>query len=658
MELVGNFFLFAAFAFTIAALFFLFIQSSKSHQQYRKAIFHLHYLIFFSIFLSLVSLLYLLLNGNMNVEYVASFTSHDLSPVYKISALWAGQSGSLLLWSFILISFNTFFWLRYRNRYPGLQIKVTAIVMMTQLFFLSLNIWAVNPFKILMAETPQGLEPFTPSDGHGLNPLLHHPAMIIHPPVLFIGYIGSVIPFALALAAMWLNNFKTMTGTIQRWVIFSWLFLTAGIGLGSWWAYVELGWGGYWAWDPVENASLMPWLLATALMHTLIIQRKLDMFFHLNLFLAGGFYFFCILGTFITRSGLINSVHAFSQSNVGYYFLIFLFFVAVSFFGLFLTRKSLITNGKKVTSFLSEESFSLLLTITLTILTLAILLGTLYPSIAESLSGKVIMLDVSYYNRLTRFITVVIIILMISSNMFFLLRDTNVTPAVLIFMCTVLLVISVMFIYIVSHDTIITMFSSLIILSIFLLTLRLLIKARLGKKEYSVTFLSHLKNNLFSQFGPYFSHIGFLFICIGIMGSVKNDTAVLDGKTGQSFEFKNNRFTILDFNLEKNRLFESLTGHIKMTSLNGSEYSFRPQFRYYYAGQQTSSEIAINSNLMYDTYIVLSNFDQSTETGRFQIYYNPLVAWIWIGACLLITGSLISLIKKQEAGMKADYNAN
>ena len=257
-----------------------------------------------------------LVSHDFNIEYVAAYTSRNLPPYYVFSAFWAGQKGSLLFWAVVLSIFASLAQLLTPRRYADLMPYVAGVTSAVVAFFVSVMLFGSNPFERLA---------FTPADGRGLNPQLQNVGMVIHPPMLYLGYISITIPFAFAIAALLSRRLDTgWIHAIRKWTLVSWLFLSIGITLGMWWAYVELGWGGYWAWDPVENASFLPWLTMTAFLHSVMIQEKRGMLKRWNLGLIVGTFLLSIFGTFITRSGVIASVHSFTQSNVGYFFLAFL----------------------------------------------------------------------------------------------------------------------------------------------------------------------------------------------------------------------------------------------------------------------------------------------------------------------------------------------
>lgn len=647
MELAGNFFLIFTFALTIISLWMLIVHRPLPDSFAYRLLHRFQWLAFAGIFLSAGSLVYLLLAGSMHIEYVARYTSHGLPLIFRFSALWAGQSGSLLVWTFIHITFTLVVWIRYRNRYPE-WLRPSGIVLLTiQLFFLAMNIWVLNPFRILVTETPGGLISFTPADGQGLNPLLHHPAMILHPPLLFIGYAGSSVVFAIAAAALWLRQNELWFTLMRRWLLFTWLFLTAGIGLGAWWAYAELGWGGYWAWDPVENASLMPWLIATALMHTLILRNRGGLFSLTSLILAAGYYFFCVLGTFITRSGMINSVHAFSQSSVGLYFLVLLAAIFIFTLCLAFRGRRYFRAGKSISSFISAESMTVLLTITLVIFTLAVLAGTLFPAIAAQLFGKTILLDSLYYNRLTRFLIVVLLLILTGGLIIHVRKNQRLNAPLVFLLCGIFFITGTVLSYFITRSLFFSFLSG-IILTAFVLT---------AMKWYNDFFRSgnapppgkkSFIPKLFSS-GTALAHIGLLLVCFGVSGSLMDQSVVIEGHKTQSFDYYDLRFTIEDFTFEQNRLFESLTGKIILSENEQTIFTFAPEYRYYYASRQTSTEVSVYSAFLRDIYVVLTHYDADRQSARFQIYFNPLVSWIWAGCLLIVAGAALAFYKRSSS---------
>lgn len=331
-----------------------------------------------------------LLTSDFSLRYVAQYTSLNLPTVYKFSAFWGGQSGSMLFWCLILALYGAVAVFTNRSRHRVLMPWVTGTMATTLVFFLVTTAIASNPFERL---------PFPPPDGRGLNPQLQNPAMAIHPPNLYLGYVATTVPFAFAIAALVTRRLDAeWLGAVRKWALVSWFFLTIGIVLGMWWAYVELGWGGVWMWDPVENASLLPWLTGTAFLHSIMIQEKRGMLRKWNVTLVVGTFLLAILGTFITRSGVIQSVHSFAQSGVGNWFLVALVTAFVVSAVLVSTRLRDLESPAQLESMLSREAAFLYNNLVLIGIAFSVLWGTLFPILSEWVRGEKITVGAPFFN--------------------------------------------------------------------------------------------------------------------------------------------------------------------------------------------------------------------------------------------------------------------
>ncbi len=346
---------------------------------------------------------YFLLTGQFQVEYVAHYASRTQAFIYNLSALWGGQEGSLLFWGWVLSMFATMVLIQNRNKHQDLVPYVVAVLMATEAFFLVLMTVVTSPFKLL---------DFVPADGQGLNPLLQNIGMFFHPVTQYLGYVGFTVPFAFAMAALVTGRLNDVwIRTTRRWTLFAWLMLSLGILFGGQWAYVELGWGGYWGWDPVENASLMPWLTATAYLHSVMIQEKRGMLKMWNLVLVMLTFLLSILGTFITRSGIIESVHAFGVSSMGPYFLVFMGAILIVFLWLLMSRLDNLKEDNQLDSLLSRESSFLLNNLILVGAAFATLWGTIFPMISEAVTGKKITVGPPFYEAVNGPIFLALVIL-------------------------------------------------------------------------------------------------------------------------------------------------------------------------------------------------------------------------------------------------------
>ena len=347
------------------------------------------------------SLVWLLMKSDFRFEYVASYSNRDLPFFYKLASLWAGNDGSLLFWSWLMLVFSGIAVLTNQNKNRELMPYVVATLASAGLLFTYLNYFVTNPFVQLGVVTAAGTtEVWAPADGRGLNPLLQHPIMAIHPPILYIGYVGFVVPFAFCIAALASGRLGSewITST-RRWTLVAWFFLGTGIILGGRWAYVELGWGGYWAWDPVENAALLPWLTGTAYLHSVIIQQRKGMLKIWNVALVVITYLLCVFGTFLTRSGVVSSVHAFAESDFAQIFLFFIFGAAVLCIGLILYRLPELKSENELDSLVSRESGFLFNNLLFLVACFAVLWGTMYPVLSEALQGEKAMVGPAWFNK-------------------------------------------------------------------------------------------------------------------------------------------------------------------------------------------------------------------------------------------------------------------
>ena len=335
-------------------------------------------------------LVYSLVTGDFRFSYVAQHSNHSMPLLYKFAAWWGGQEGSLLFWSWLLSTYSAVVVFTNRRKHRDMMPYVVGVLMFVQTFFLILNNFVVSPFKMLAQEGSI----IAVQDGNGLNPLLQYPAMAIHPPMLYLGYVGFAVPFAFAIASLitrqpgdaWIH-------TTRRWTLVTWLFQSTGVMLGMAWAYHVLGWGGYWGWDPVENASLLPWLSGTAFLHSVMMQEKKGMMKVWNIVLISATFLLCIFGTSLTRTGLVQSVHAFAQGPLGKYFISFLAICIAAIAYLILDRLQYLKSEAQLESVISRESSFLFNNLILLASCFAVLWGTLFPVISEAVSGEKISLD-------------------------------------------------------------------------------------------------------------------------------------------------------------------------------------------------------------------------------------------------------------------------
>src|SRR5437667_553861 len=392
MTLLGNLGLWLALLVGIWGALAGFVGGLRSRPDLARSARHAVFAMCAALLVAVVSLEWALFQHDFNVEYVAAYTSRNLPVFYTWSALYAGQKGSLLFWATVLSVFGSLALVLTPRHHRALLPHVAGVVSLVAAFFISVMLFGqANPFTRL---------PHTPLDGSGLNPQLQNPGMVFHPPMLYLGYISITIPFAFAIAALLSKRLDTdWLVAIRKWTLLSWLFLSIGICLGMWWAYVELGWGGYWAWDPVENASLLPWLTMTAFLHSVMIQEKRGMLKKWNLALIIGSWLLSIFGTFITRSGVISSVHSFTQSSVGYFFLAFLIVMGTASFALYANRLPLLSAEEQLESMVSREASFLVNNLLFIGIAFSVLWGPLFPILSELVQGTKVTVGPPFFNQ-------------------------------------------------------------------------------------------------------------------------------------------------------------------------------------------------------------------------------------------------------------------
>src|SRR5215471_5659179 len=397
MALIGSFALLLAFALSlysfIGGLLALFYKDDPFWNRVGETARRAGVVVFATVFLAALALVVAAFRDDFTIAYIFHHSNRDLPAPYKFATLWSGQEGSLLFWSLLLAGYGFVLRLRYKTD-ARLFAYASVILAGVQIFFLALVNFAANPFGLLEG-------PLRP-DGSGLNPLLQYPEMVIHPPMLYLGYVGFTVPFAFALGALAMKYpGEKWIHITRRWTMVTWGFLTCGIFLGAHWAYSVLGWGGYWGWDPVENASLMPWLTGTAFLHSVMMQEKRGMLKTWNVWLIFSTFMLCILGTFLTRSGVVSSVHAFAQSSIGEWFLWFLL-VIISVCAVFYVRnRDHLQSEHRLESLISRESSFLFQNLILLAACFAVLWGTFFPVLSEWIQGHKVTVGPPFFNRVT-----------------------------------------------------------------------------------------------------------------------------------------------------------------------------------------------------------------------------------------------------------------
>ncbi len=601
--------------------------------------------------LSVLALEYALLTGDFNLNYVANVSSREMPALLKITALWGGQDGSILFWSWLMATFAFIVMLRRWDRERDLLPIVIVVTMATLAFFIGLDLFASNPFKRLA---------LTPPDGRGLNPLLRHPGMVIHPPVLYLGFVGFIIPYAFAMAALVARRTDAhWIRLTRRWTLVAWLFLSLGLLLGGRWAYDVLGWGGYWAWDPVENAAFMPWLVGTAFLHSVMIQEKRGMLKIWNMVLIMLTYGLVIFGTFITRSGVIDSVHAFARSAVGPAFFGFIVITSVISVWLLLRRLDDLRSDNRLESVVSREAvfmFNNLLFITLTI---SVFIGTVFPMVSELLIGEKITVGPPWFNRVTAPQFALLVLLMGIAPLFAWRRQSTKRlgrslwwPFLISAVVVVLLVIggmrspgALLGFWIVTFVGITTLWEY---------TRGVIARRKAQQESWPVAFW-HLTGRNRRRYGGYMIHLGVVCMALGILGTAvfqqetQGTLAVGESMKLGGFEITynglGNRRGADDLAIVEADLTLSRDGQVLRT--------LKPRREIYQDSGQTMTIPATRSTASEDFYVILAGWDNTGQLATFKTYLNPLINWLWFGGLVFVIGTMVAVWPDAEAERRA-----
>ncbi|WML45266.1 heme lyase CcmF/NrfE family subunit [Neobacillus sp. PS3-40] len=591
--------------------------------------------------LAMLALFYLLGSSNFNYEYVVDYTSSELPIVYKLTALWAGNAGSLLLWTFFLTLYMIMITFSRKMKGNPMVPYIMSILLANTVFFFLILGFVAKPFALM---------DIVPAEGKGLNPMLQNPGMIIHPVTLYLGYVGLAVPFAFSIAALIMKNVDDFwIKMTRRWTIIAWLFLSLGNIFGGQWAYVELGWGGYWAWDPVENASFMPWLTATAFLHSVMIQERKNMLKVWNISLIIISYALTLFGTFLVRSGVLTSVHAFSNSNLGLYFLVFMGVAVIGSLYVLMSRYNLLKRSAgEFNSFISKESSFLVNNLLLLGAAFAVFWGTIFPLVSEAVRGTKVTVGIPFFNTVEAPILLCMMFVMAVCPMLAWqkssvknLKKNFLIPASLAVIGMILMVI----LGIQKAWAVIGYGVIILLLVTHFLEFYRGVKARrkmTGENPFVALYRLMVKNR--RRYGGYLVHLGIACITMGIIGSQNYDLQTM--KTialGKSIEIKDYRINYERLDQKKEGVNDVVFADVEVFKDGKKLGSFEPK-KVFYANteSQPSSEVAIISSLKEDLYIVLSAWENDGK-ATFLVKVNPMMDWLWIGSFMIVLGALFAV---------------
>jgi cytochrome c-type biogenesis protein CcmF len=592
--------------------------------------------------LAAACLIYGLVTTDFSIRYVAFNTNRATPVYYRVTGLWGALEGSLLLWEWILIIFSGLvawiYWDRQRETIPW----VLMVFSIVSAFFLGVIAFVSNPFETISP---------VPLDGRGLNPLLEDANMMTHPPLLYTGFVGLMVPYAFAIAALIRGKLdEAWIVATRRWTIIAWLFLTLGNLVGAWWSYHVLGWGGYWAWDPVENAAFMPWLPATAFLHSVQVQERRRMLKVWNLSLIIIAFSLTIFGTFLTRSGILSSIHAFSSGPVGGVFLVFLAVVLLGSFGLLAFRADLLKGQPEVDSMVSRESAFLLNNIVLVSALFTIFLGTIFPLLSEAIAGTQVSVGAPYFNSVTVPLFLLLVFLMGVGPMIAWRRASwdNLKRNFLWPSAGALIFAIALFFWQVRDFLPLLGFTLLafVVLTIFYDTALALRARRRIAGEGVFRGLVTLARRNQRRYGGLVVHLGVVLIVLGIAGSM-------------AYSVEREATMSLKEHLNIGRYliqFEGLKGSQQPTHFRveggfrvfrgGEEWGFLSPALKFFPNQQSPVGRAVQrSTISEDLYLILSGFSELEKNqATLKVMVRPLVVWIWIGGFVIVLGTLLAIL--------------
>ena len=620
-SVIGYYSLILGLCFSLILIFFS-IRNFRNSKILDNKILSFTFLQFFFVIISFLCLVLSFVFSDFSNETVFN-NSHTTKPLfYKIAGTWGNHEGSLLLWLFVLTLFILIFFLKSKDqpiKYKILTLIFQQIIIIG--FFVFLIITS-NPFNYLYP---------TPEEGLGLNPILQDPALVIHPPILYLGYVGSSIIFSSVLAATILNMIsKNWASHIKKWVLLSWIFLTIGILLGSIWAYYELGWGGFWFWDPVENVSLMPWLALTTLLHCILVLEKKLILTSWVIILSITTFLLSMSGTFLVRSGILNSVHTFaSDPQRGLFILIFLFsLIFLSLFIFFFFHKN---NENNLSSFfwLSKETAIIINNWFMMYFLSVVLIGTIYPIFLDVLSSQKISVGPPFYHKLIIPFLIPFLLIMAIGPKLKWIRSNLENKIFLIS----LLIISILLSYLIVKNFEYNFLINSILISsalyLFFINLR--------------DFFIHKSKNISQNI----SHFGFSLLILSILFNNLFSTEIITNlKVGETFESSKTKIVFENVSKREGKNYESIVGNFNIQNSKGKIENFLPELRIYNQPNIVTSEADIKTTLISDKFIVI-NLVQNQDYFNIRYQVKPFMIWIWFSVVLISFGGLISLVKKR-----------
>lgn len=599
---------------------------------------------------ALCALALLFVSDDYSNQYVWQFSNRTMETVYKVSAIWGGMDGSMLLWAAILslsgaiVAFGSM-------RAPRLLMPwVLAVSNSSSLFFLTVVVFLSNPFRPIKA-------PFIPPDGNGLNPLLQNPFMAIHPPTLYSGFTTFAVPYAFCLAAVLSGQLSNeWIRLTRRWTLVAWGFLTAGIVMGGFWAYIELGWGGFWAWDPVENASFLPWLTGTAFLHSVMVQERKNMLKFWNVWLVVGTYGLTVFGTFLTRSGVVQSVHAFASTDIGWIFLVYLALMFVVTLAATIYRRADLRSERRIESLFSREAAFLFNNLIFLSICFATLWGVMFPVLSEAVTGTKQTIGIPFFNAVNIPLFLLLIFVMAVGPLIawrkasaVQMRKTFLRPFVFSFALGVVLALAGVESFYALLAYALSFFVLLTVIGEMYRGARAQRLANESDSSFPREVTTLLRRHRL-RYGGYLVHLGVALCTVAITASmthkIERDFALA---VGDSFEAGAFRFTLRGTENIEDENYEALRALVQVDrrSDGSSVALLTPEMRVYLRNKETTMEVALRTGMLQDIYLVVAGLDDTGKKAALKLFINPLQIWLWIGAIVMVIGTIVVLVPRR-----------
>ncbi len=658
MALLGSWSLLLALAFSLYAFgagVFALTRKGDNYERLGETARRAGIAAWMAITVATVTLVYAAFRNDFSIAYIRSHSNIALPWPYKVAALWSGQEGSLLFWSFLLGTYGLVLRLRHKTD-TRLFAFAGMIIAAVQVFFLALvNFSDAKPFALTQGAIPP--------DGNGLNPLLQYAEMVIHPPMLYLGYVGFTVPFAFGLSALIMKYpGEKWIHITRRWTMVTWCFLTIGISLGMHWAYKVLGWGGYWGWDPVENASVMPWLTGTAFLHSVMMQEKRGMLKMWNMWLVFSTFLLAIFGTFLTRSGFVSSVHAFAQSSIGTWFEVFIALVLAICVFFFVRNRGHLKSEHKLEALVSRESSFLFNNLILLVACFTVLWGTVFPRLSELVNGTKITVGPPFFNRVN--VPVALMLLLLTAvGPLLAWRKASVESLKRNFLVPMLCSVGVVMLLVLTPHSWggpfgmrpwedVSYFYALMTIALGVLVLGTVVSEFIrGGRVFATQTGSNLAAGMAQltrrntrRYGGYIAHFGFALVLIGFAGAAFNQDIERELGNGGQMSIGPYTLTNRSWTEDSNDNYNSRWAIIDVSKDGQPLTTMYPEQRFYKASQTTQTMVADRSTLKEDLYIVFSGMNEDSGRPIIKAHLNPLVIWVWIGIIVLVLGTVLALI--------------